>query len=71
MNGPIFSSALVRQVSRSLAQCELTHLPRKQIDLGLAARQHESYVDVLRSLGVGVTVLSSSKRGKSVARGSA
>ena len=54
---PIFSHALVREVSRSLANCELTHLPRQPFDLALAAQQHQAYVDALRTTGINVTVL--------------
>lgn len=43
--------AATRPVSPSLARCELTHLPREPIDVERAARQHEAYEDVLRSLG--------------------
>lgn len=57
MTQPIFTHALVRQVSRSLADCELTHLPRRRIDPLLAAQQHQTYVDVLRATGINVTVL--------------
>ena len=43
--------ALVRSVPASIAQCELTHLERLPIDLQLAARQHQQYVDALDALG--------------------
>ena len=52
-----FTHGIVRTVSRSLADCQLTHLPRQQFDLPLAARQHQSYVETLLSTGVRVTVL--------------
>jgi dimethylargininase len=48
---------LVRPVSRSLAQCELLHLPRTTFDLGLADQQHAGYVAALRQAGVAITVL--------------
>ena len=57
MSGPTFTHALVRQVSRSLAECSLTHLPRSPIDLSLASRQHAAYVATLRALDIDVTVL--------------
>jgi dimethylargininase len=47
----------VRRVSRSLANCELLHLPRQDFNLGLAIKQHEAYVAALRAAGVQVTVL--------------
>lgn len=49
--------ALTRSVSRSLAACELLHLPRQQIDPALATRQHAGYVAALEAAGVPVTVL--------------
>jgi dimethylargininase len=38
-------------VSPRLAECELTHLARAPIDVGLAIRQHGLYEDALRSAG--------------------
>ncbi len=43
--------ALTRQVSASLAQCELTYLERTPIDLDRARRQHTEYEALLRSFG--------------------
>ena len=43
--------AITRAVSRALERCELTHLPRRPIDLALARRQHASYEQVLRDAG--------------------
>ena len=43
--------AITRAVSASLAQCELTHLSREPVDIGLAERQHAAYEDALRRLG--------------------
>jgi len=43
--------ALTREVSPSLARCELTHLSREPIDLDRARAQHRAYEDVLRSVG--------------------
>ncbi len=57
MGHPSATRALVRKVSRSLAACELRHLPRQIIDLQRAARQHEDYVRALAAAGVNVTVL--------------
>src|SRR5678816_3871793 len=41
---PIFTHAFVRHVSRSLANCELTHLPRQPFHLALATQQHLSLI---------------------------
>jgi dimethylargininase len=46
--------AIVRAVSPSMADCELTHLDRQPIDIALAEKQHEEYVDALRRLGCGI-----------------
>jgi dimethylargininase len=46
--------ALTREVSPSLARCELTHLSRQPIDLERARAQHAAYEDLLRSLGCAV-----------------
>src|SRR5215467_9987755 len=43
--------AWVREVARSLAQCELTFLDREPIDVGRALRQHQRYAEELRALG--------------------
>jgi len=50
--------AITRPVSRSISNCELTHLGRIQIDLENARRQHQAYEAALRSLGVEVLSLS-------------
>jgi dimethylargininase len=49
--------ALVRDVSASLADCELTHLERAPIDVARARQEHRAYCDALRGLGVDVTML--------------
>lgn len=46
--------AITRAVSRSIADCELTHLERVPIDLENARRQHRAYEETLRALGVTV-----------------
>lgn len=46
--------ALTREVSPSLANCELTHLERVSIDVTRARAQHAAYEEALRSLGCGV-----------------
>lgn len=43
--------ALTRQVSASLAHCELTYLERTPIDLDRARQQHAAYETLLTSLG--------------------
>lgn len=47
----------VRTISRSLADCELLHLPREKFDVQLAAEQHTNYVTALQDAGLTVTVL--------------
>jgi dimethylargininase len=46
--------AITRAVSRSIAQCELSHLARVPISLERAREQHHAYENALRSLGVDV-----------------
>ncbi|HET9765859.1 MAG TPA: arginine deiminase family protein [Thermoanaerobaculia bacterium] len=43
--------AITRQVSPAFAECELTHLAREPIDVGLARRQHAAYEALLEELG--------------------
>src|SRR3954468_15380336 len=43
--------AFTREVSPSIARCELTHLARTPIDLDRARAQHRAYEAVLASLG--------------------
>lgn len=43
--------ALTRAVSPAMADCELTHLARTSIDVGLAERQHAAYEAALRACG--------------------
>ncbi|MEO6568819.1 MAG: arginine deiminase-related protein, partial [Opitutaceae bacterium] len=52
-----FSHGFAREVSGSLANCELTHTPRQSFDLELARRQHGGYVAALRAAGVTMTIL--------------
>ncbi|HET7291512.1 MAG TPA: arginine deiminase-related protein [Vicinamibacteria bacterium] len=49
--------AIVRDVASSIERCELTHIARERIDLGLARLQHENYIDGLRRNGVEVVRL--------------
>jgi len=43
--------AVTRSVSPAMACCELTYLPRTQIDISLAREQHAAYERALGSLG--------------------
>lgn len=43
--------AITREVSPSIARCELTHLDREIIDLEAARAQHREYEDLLAELG--------------------
>mgnify|MGYP001343540701 CR=1 FL=1 len=49
--------ALVREVSSSIANCELTHLEREPIDLTRARSQHHEYTAALSALGCKVHLL--------------
>src|SRR5512146_1545889 len=49
--------AVTREVSRSIANCELTHLERVPIDVKRAREQHKQYEAGLKSLGVAVLSL--------------
>ena len=49
--------AITRAVSRAMQDCELSHLPRRPIDLDLAARQHAAYEQALRDAGCEVRQL--------------
>lgn len=49
--------AITRDVSRSLAGCELSFVPRVAIDIDLAIVQHDAYRQALGSLGCRVRTL--------------
>ncbi len=49
--------ALTREPSAALGACELTHLPRRPIDVELARAQHLQYTAALRSAGCEVITL--------------
>lgn len=49
--------AVTRGVSPSIERCELTHLRREAIDLGLATQQHRRYEECLTGLGCVVRAL--------------
>ena len=46
--------AVTREISPTLADCELTHLAREPIDVAHAVAEHASYEQTLRSLGASV-----------------
>lgn len=46
--------AYTRAVSPTLADCELTHLARRPLDVAAAAREHEAYEELLVGLGAEV-----------------
>lgn len=48
---------MVRKISRSLGDCELTHLTRQPFDLSLANRQHDHYIEALQGAGIRVKIL--------------
>ena len=54
---PPRTRALTRDVSPSLARCELTFRDREPIDLPRAAAQHAAYCDALAALGLDVVRL--------------
>jgi len=43
--------AITREVSRNMGQCELSHIPRQDIDIHIAGKQHAQYEGVLEDLG--------------------
>ena len=49
--------AITREVSPSLAACELTHVARTPIDVALAVTQHHAYQQALAALGCRVLAL--------------
>ena len=49
--------AITREVSRSIVNCELTHLARTPIDVERARSQHAQYESALKRLGVAVLSL--------------
>lgn len=49
--------AIVREVSASMADCQLSFVAREAIDLGLARAQHDAYQQALVELGCTLTVL--------------
>jgi dimethylargininase len=54
--------AITREVSPSIANCELTHLSRQPIDVAEAQRQHQAYEQCLSDLGCKVISLPADPR---------
>lgn len=54
--------AITREVSSSIGQCEITHIPRQDIDINLARSQHLNYESALMELGCQVRKLSAEPR---------
>jgi len=50
--------AIVRPVSRSIIDCELTHLARSPIDYARASTQHKEYQSALKALGCELVTVS-------------
>ena len=59
---PIMFTALTRAVSSRINECELTFIERQAIDVERAVRQHRSYQQLLRSLGLNVVELPADDR---------
>ena len=49
--------AITREVSPALQRCQLSYLPRREIDLALAGQQHRHYEQALSDLGCSVRSL--------------
>ena len=54
---PVAMIAITRDVSASLAACELSFVPRAEIDMDRAVAQHEVYRHTLETLGCHVATL--------------
>jgi dimethylargininase len=54
---PSYTQALVRPPSRSLADCQLLHLPRQPFDFERALQQHRNYIAALQQAGLAITLL--------------
>jgi len=50
--------AITRDVSPSIGKCELTHLPRNEIDIEVARSQHFEYENLLKDIGCKIRRLS-------------
>jgi len=50
-------TAITREINADISSCELTFLPRVDIDVDLALQQHQQYQSVLSSLGCDVVVV--------------
>ena len=49
--------AITRDISPRFNECELTHIDRTPIDVGIAQSQHHGYVQALKELGYAVLEL--------------
>jgi len=49
--------AITREVNSAIGNCELTFLPRVDVDIGLALQQHQDYQSLLSSLGCEIVVV--------------
>ena len=50
-------TAITREINADIGGCELTFLPRINIDLALAQQQHEHYQSALASLGCEIVIM--------------
>ena len=49
--------AVTRDISPRFSECEITHIDRTPIDVGIAETQHQGYVQALKELGCAVLEL--------------
>lgn len=54
--------ALMREISPSISECEITKITRKPIDPDEARRQHEHYAQTLRDLGYKIHMIDADDR---------
>jgi len=52
--GRLYNSVIVRPPVKELVKCVSTHPLRNTVDYGLAVKQHENYVKILREEGIAV-----------------
>jgi dimethylargininase len=50
-------TAVTRDINSAMASCELTFLPRSDIDVGRARQQHQQYQSVLSKMGCAVVAV--------------
>jgi dimethylargininase len=56
------TTALTRDVSPCIEECQLTFIERRHIDYGNACEQHKRYTEVLKEMGLDVVLLPSEDR---------